>query len=425
MQIISYGQTDVGRKRTNNEDYFLVDDEIGLYIVCDGVGGHEHGEVASEEGANTAAEYLRENRQPIDEFEDTPEGRDLLRQTVTKAVQAAGKRVFQLAGAKQGRARMGATMTLLVTVRGKAVMGHVGDSRLYIARSGEVHQLSEDHTYLAELVRRGEIKPEDVEGHPFGNVITRVLGAQEVVQVDTLVFDMLPGDTYLLCSDGLSGYFPHNEHLAPMLEEPDASTITQTLIDAANDAGGKDNVTAIIVRASGEDDACEEETISRTGEMSLEFTALKHVAVFQYLSHKELLQIHHISEQVRLAPGEKAIEEGATGDSLYVIVEGRLAVSKQGTHITYLQGGTHFGEMALLNARPRSASVTAADTSHLVRIPRDRFNDLIRKEPILGVKLLWSFAQVLGLRLDETTGQLYNSVDTSEETVEMPFFPGR
>ncbi len=419
MWITSYANSDLGRRRKNNEDYFLVDENVGVYLVCDGVGGHEHGEVASSEAANTAVQHLRDNKAVIEGFEDTPEGREAIRSLVRDAVQAAGRWVWELASGASGRDRMGTTMTCLVVVGDKGVMGHVGDSRLYLGRGEEVHQLSEDHTYLWELIKRGELKPEDAKGHPFGNVVTRVLGQHEWVQVDTLIFDILPGDSYLLCSDGLSGYYDDPKELAQLLAGDDLEIVGPELIRIANERGGKDNITAVIARAEvREEDASFE--LDRTDEITLQFNTLKYVGLFQYLNHKELMQVQHVGETFSFPVGETVIEEGSPGDSIYIVLDGRLAVHRAGQHVTDLETGTHFGEMALLNARPRSASVVASTPARLMVISRDRFNDLVRREPTLGVKLLWSFAQVLSLRLDQTTDALYGNAPALTDSLAPP-----
>lgn len=419
MWITSHAKSDVGRHRKNNEDYYLVDDMLGVYIVCDGVGGHEQGEVASKEGATSALAHIAANREVINNFQDTPTGREALRSLVRDAVQAGGRRVWQLASGEEGRARMGSTLTMLLVVGEKGIMGHIGDSRLYVRRGEETHQLSEDHTYLNELLKKGEIKLEETKDHPFANVVTRVLGQHEWVQVDTLIFDILPKDTYLLCSDGLSGYFMYNSEIGEHLIADDADSIPDELIRLSLERGGKDNITAIVLRAEMDDaDTFESD---RTDEITLQFTTLKYVAVFQYLTHKELMQVQHISDTLNLTPGQMVIEEGSAGDSLYVVLHGKLSVSRSGQHITYLQTGTHFGEMALLNVRPRSATVQAEVDTRLLAMSRDQFNELVRREPTLGVKLLWSFAQVLSLRLDDVSDQLYGATQPTARLIEPPF----
>ena len=420
MWVSSSAASDVGQVRKNNEDAFHVDDSLGIYVVCDGVGGHSDGEVASAEATETITRYLAERKAEIDAFVDTSTGRDAMRRLVRDAVQAAGRRVWELASGERGRARMGTTMTMMLVLGDKAVMGHVGDSRLYIFRGGEVHQLSEDHTYLNELLKRGEISPEETENHPFSNVVTRVLGQHEFVQVDTLVFDVLPNDTYLLCSDGLSGYFPQDAELGRTLKQPSTDSITQTLIDKANERGGKDNITAVVLRATlGDEDV--DLDMDRTDEITLQFTTLRFVAVFKYLTHKELMQVQHVSEFRSYAAGETVVREGEPGESFFVIIEGRLQVSRAGKNITTLEAGSHFGEMSLLNARPRSATVTAAEPSRLLITNRQHFNDLVRSEPTLGVKLLWTFAQVLSLRLDETTEAAFGRISSTDTMIDPPF----
>ena len=418
MRITSYGQSEVGNVRKNNEDCSLCDEMLGLFVVCDGVGGHAGGEIASREAVTTVADYVRSKRDVLAGVEDTPVGRDVLKKLVTESVQAAGKRVYDLARGESGRDRMGTTLTMLLVGGGKAAMGHVGDSRLYVSRAQEIHQLSEDHTYLNMLIRRGELKPEDAGNHRFSNVIMRVLGHTEVVEVDTLVFDVLPGDTYLLCSDGLSGYFPNDGELSGPLTHKYLDGATGQLIQVALERGGKDNVTAVVVRVGAE---AEEDVELRTDEVTLQYDTLSAVSLFRFLSHAELLRVQFLAEHKDLSASETVFEEGDVSDSLYIILEGRLEVSRGGTFVTHLSGGSHFGEMALLNARPRSATIRAVDPSRVLIISRDRFNELVRAEPTLGVKLLWSFAQVLSLRLDETTLQLQGAAGPTLPGVQPPF----
>ncbi len=420
MWITSYGSTDVGQVRKNNEDAFQIDDELGLYVVCDGVGGHSDGEVASAEATARLVEFFGDHKEDIRAFVDTPAGRDAIRRLVRDAVQAANRRVWELASGEKGRGRMGTTMTMMIVVGDKAVMGHVGDSRLYIFRGGETHQLSEDHTYLNELLKRGEITQEETRNHPFSNVVTRVLGQHELVQVDTLVFDVLPSDTYLLCSDGLSGYIPDRREIGKHLKADTVDGIPASLIKVSNERGGKDNITAVVVRAALNEHDVELE-IDRTDEITLQFNTLRFVSVFKYLTHKELIQVQHVSEFRNLKAGELVLREGETGASFFVILEGSLEVRRAGKKVTTLEAGTHFGEMALLNARPRSASVIAAEPARLLVMDRSHFNDLVRSELTLGVKLLWSFAQVLSLRLDETTEAAFGRVLANADAIAPPF----
>ena len=402
MFITSASLTDVGIIRDSNEDYMIVDESLNAFIVCDGVGGHEHGEVASSEAAKFAIQHLQEHRQIIDRFSDSADAREKIDELLIKAVQGAGRHIWGLAKDQPDSSRMGTTCTLLLIIKDKGFMAHVGDSRLVMQRKGETHQLSDDHTYLAEVLQKSELTEEQRKKHPMRNVVTRALGQSEIVMVDTLLFDVLPDDTFLLCSDGLHQYVYQAGELLSELSNENLKDIPQKLIKLANDRGGSDNITAIIVRAElqGANVNAQRE---RTQQVNLRLMTMKHVDLFRYLSHKEILQMQNLAESIELDAREAVLTEGETCNALYIILEGEISIERGGILITTLSAGSHFGEMALLSARPRSATVRTTKPTKIMRITRARFNDLIRKQPVLGVKLLWNFSQVLSIRLEATT----------------------
>lgn len=419
MQVLAVGLTDVGKKRDHNEDFVLLRPDLGLYLVADGMGGHAAGEVASRLAADVVTQFIEGQRHIIERFDDTAGAREALLGLVRQAVESASHEVFRLATSDDGRAGMGTTLTMMLVIGDKGVLGHVGDSRLYLSRGGSLHQLSDDHSYLHELIKRGHITKEKAEASPYANVITRAVGIQSSVQVDTLLFDMLVGDTYLLCSDGLSRYLTEDEELERLLQsETDLTTLTpQKLIDVSNERGGKDNITALVLRAVG----AAPEQDSRSTEVNLKVETLKYIDLFRHLHMKEILAVLEVLRVEHCNIGEVIIREGEVSDSLYIVMDGHLDVTRSGTRIAELPSGTHFGEMALLNQRPRAATVTARDTSKLLVMDRAAFNDLVRREPTLGVKFLWTFAQVLSLRLDEAI-ELANPPAAHPDTIaEGPF----
>lgn len=424
MRVLGFGRTDVGRKRGHNEDTLLLAPELGLYMVCDGMGGHAGGEVASEAAARTVKRHLEEHRAIIDGYDDSAPARDAILRLVDEAVQAASREVYRLATSEQGKAGMGTTLTMMLSVKKVGVMGHVGDTRLYMLRQGKLHQLSEDHTYVNEMVRRGMASLEQARKGPYANVITRAVGIQANVRVDTLLFDILADDTFLLCSDGLSKHVEGNDELSRMLGNDHAESIPQQLIEIANARGGTDNITALLLRAEAEEG---EDYVdrNRTTEINLKIDTLKDIALFRHLDMGELCKVLNVVRGQDIDKGEVVVKEGEPGDSLYAILEGKFVVKRAGQAITWLQRGSHFGEMALFNNRPRSATIEAIERARVLVMDRARFNELIRKEPLLGVKLLWAFAQVLSLRLDETSVQLYGSVGGEHDTdVTTPFRGG-
>jgi PPM family protein phosphatase len=406
MRLKGYGRTDVGRKRGHNEDFLLVDPALGLFIVCDGMGGAAAGEVASETAARTAARVVAEKRALLASFDDTQGAREQLVRLVDDAIQEASREVYRVATSERGKAGMGTTMTVMLSTKNCGVMGHVGDSRLYMRRGGRTHQLSDDHTYVNEMIRRGMLTPEKAKSGPYQNVITRAVGIQPTVRADTLVFDVLPGDVFLLCSDGLYRHVERTDEIGALLGGDRLEGVASQLVDLANARGGSDNITCLVMHAEAEDgDAAEDR--NRTTEVNLKLDTLRDVALFRQLEMKELVVVLNIVRAQTVEKGEVVVAEGSSGDALFAIVEGKLSVSRGGTDVAVLQRGSHFGEMALFNNRPRTATVRALEPSRLLVMDRARFNELLRKEPALAVKLLWSFAQVLSLRLDEASDQLY------------------
>ena len=420
MQVLSIGSSDVGKKRAHNEDYLLLAPELGLFIVCDGMGGHAAGEVASELAACTVRRCIEQNKAVLDAYDDSAPARDQLLRMVEDAIKTASRAVFALARSEKSRAGMGTTLTMMLCVRQTGVMGHVGDSRLYMRRQGRLHQLSEDHTYINEMIRRGMGTAEGLKHGAYANVITRAVGIQANVNVDTLSFDLLEGDSFLLCSDGLQKHLEDPEEIGQVLDNDHLNSIPQQLIEIANARGGTDNISAVVLRInSGAGEA--EQQRERTTEVNLRIDTLHEVELFQQLDMGELCKILHIVRVQKCEQGDVIMREGEAGNSLFAILHGKFVVTRAGRPITWLQRGSHFGEMALFNNRPRSATIEAIERSRLLVIERDRFNDLVRKEPLLGVKLLWAFAQVLSLRLDETSIALYGSGSARDTDVSQPF----
>jgi serine/threonine protein phosphatase PrpC len=242
-----YGLTDVGRKRKGNEDAFLINEEMGLYIVADGMGGHAAGEVASQEAVETifgmVKRGMREMRELRDPLADA-EARAVCR-LLESAVQAATYMVYSMAELDRGKHGMGTTISALFISGDYAVTAQVGDSRVYRVFDGQVEQLTEDHTLIAWQLKQGIITPEQAEKSPNKNVITRAVGNREYVEVDVRLLGLAAGDRFLLCSDGLHGYL-RDQDVAPVMGLGGDKSVKR-FIDLANERGGKDNITAIVV----------------------------------------------------------------------------------------------------------------------------------------------------------------------------------
>lgn len=246
MRITSCGITDVGLKRGHNEDNYLINEELNLFVVADGMGGHAGGEYASAIAVNTVEEVVSSmDASAIAEGETDPV--EINRHKITHAVRLAGRRIFEKAKEQPEYHGMGTTVVVVLVDGGNAYVAHVGDSRVYLARDGEIEQITEDHSLIAEKVRHGLITAEEAKNHRMRNVITRSLGYQEDVEVDIEVRAVRRGDQFLLCSDGLTGHVEDNE-LNDTLTSTNPQTAARSLIALACDRGGDDNITIVITR---------------------------------------------------------------------------------------------------------------------------------------------------------------------------------
>src|SRR5438874_4778026 len=395
----SWARTDVGKKRPHNEDAYLVDEALGLYAVADGMGGHAAGEIASAAALKALREALADERTVLEAFtrSATLENRENASQLVERAVQKACAEVYSLSATDRSKRGMGTTLVALVSCGANAVLAHVGDSRVYLCRNERVHQLTEDHTMVQEQLKRGLITKADAATAENRNVITRAIGVQRSVAVDTLVTDLVPGDVYLLCSDGLHGYLADDE--LPSLLGQEKQRLVDLLVDLALQRGGKDNVTAIVLGIEGGRDEQSADVEGRT-------EILRRIPLFQHMTYKELLGILGVARGRQFQAGQTIIREGEAGDELFIIFRGKVEVRKAGMAIATLRAGGHFGEMGLVDQAPRSATVAAGEETSAISIDRENLLKLMRRDSLLAVKLLWSFVQVLSARLRNTNEAL-------------------
>ncbi len=235
--------TDPGRRRRHNEDAYVC--EPPLFAVADGIGGAQAGELAS----SLAAAAVRD---------DSSDGRGDGRRRVDELIQEANRRVYQRQSEDASLSGMGTTMTVALFEEGHVWIGHVGDSRAYLVRDGKLEQLTEDHSLVAELVRSGRLSPEDAETHPQRSVVTRALGTDPDVDVDTFSIDSKPGDLFMICSDGLTSMVSDEGILEEIRRHrDDLRAAAKALVRAANKGGGEDNITVVFFELQAEEDAGE------------------------------------------------------------------------------------------------------------------------------------------------------------------------
>lgn len=389
------GLTSVGKKREHNEDNFLVDDTLGLYAVADGMGGHAAGEVASRMAVDIVGEQIKAGEAVFRKLRKDPSHENKLaaQQLVEKAIQEACAQIHKEAQADRSKRGMGTTFDCVITAGNRIVLGHVGDSRVYLIRQGKVHRITEDHTMVEMAIKAGIGKKEDFENSDWAHSLTRAVGTQPSVQVDTLLLECQTGDRFLLCSDGLHGYFT-DEETPSLLGGLSSGTPLSQLIDLANDRGGKDNITGVLLTMHGDSNATMH-TIPIDTKMGL----LEKIPLFAFLNYKERSVILSIITTKTFPTGFEIIQEGTQGEDLFILMHGRVSVEKAGQRIGELASGAYFGEMGLVDNAPRSATVRVLETAECMVITRSNMMNTMRREQLMAVKLLWSFVQTLSERL--------------------------
>lgn len=390
-------RTDPGKRRNHNEDAFLALPDDGIFVVADGVGGRACGEVAAAmcvEAFNESAPRLRDR---VLAYANAPglDTRNDVLAAIDEVLQVASRRIYETAEA-EGRVGMTTTVVAAVLAAGTSFVAHVGDSRAYLIREGEIRQLTEDHSMVNELVRTGKMTYEEARASRHRHVITRAVGLYPTVQPSLAAVDLLPGDRVLLCTDGLS------DVVAPelMCEEgsgADIETGVDVLLQAALDRGGPDNITVLLLDPEGGD---------RVDEAAVRAHMLESLFLFEDMPYAARLQVGRIVQEHYFAPGEVLVEEGSPGTSMYVVLEGEVFVTCKDVQLAKLGAGEHFGELSLADNLPRSASVSAATFGSAISISAEQLAEFCRQEPELGNVLLWKLLRVLGARLRQTNSRV-------------------
>jgi protein phosphatase len=253
MKLLSAGRTDIGRKRDNNEDTFYTDDRIGLYVVADGMGGHRAGEVASNTVVSSVKDYM-------EAFHTSPEAENreevnmsTAAVAVSHSIELANRVVYQLSQDHGSYKGMGSTAAVAYMYGDKLVTANVGDSRIYLIRKHDVEQLTQDHTLLAEHMRKNPNWDPSTASIPMKHILVRAVGIQETVEADVYEMQPLPGDLILMCSDGLTDMLTDEEIHQAALEGGALDEICDRLVTMANDRGGLDNITIVLFLIQKED----------------------------------------------------------------------------------------------------------------------------------------------------------------------------
>lgn len=250
---LHFAQTDIGRKRSHNEDCYAAEPALGLYVVCDGMGGGNAGEVASHMAIDAILAYVKDKTRSACVAGRASINPDLspLTNQLADAIHAANETVYRASWKHAKYAGMGTTVVAARLTERHVSVAHVGDSRLYLIRNGAIQALTSDHSWVAEQVAKGYMTEDEAERSPRRNIVTRALGVESTVDIDLAEIPIFDGDVLLLCSDGLTRGVRCRDILRTVEAAGDLCDITKRLVSLANDAGGDDNITVVLVSVGG------------------------------------------------------------------------------------------------------------------------------------------------------------------------------
>lgn len=401
IEIRADALTHEGRVRTQNEDAYLCDPRLGLFAVADGMGGHKGGEVASRmaiEGIQTALQTLPAPSSGAGD--DVAERRAVL-QWIRDTFEQIHLNIFMTAQQQKGLRGMGSTLDLAL-IRGNGIyLGHAGDSRSYLCRHGRLHRLTQDHSMGDMLLAQGSLSKTMVAKHPQRNALLKALGLNSGhLDPDTSYFQLTSADTFLLCSDGLYGSVSEAFLLDTLTHQRAVKAACQTLVHEALNAGGKDNITALVfsvANATGEYDA-----ILGTEKTS---AAMRASSLFELFTEAELLSVQRIATPHQFPSGTLLVQAGQVIDAVVLILEGRASVWSEQSQIGQIGAGDPFGDLALV-PNPSSVAIRAETPMTVLEFPLAYLRELLDTDPAMAAKLSFAALQRLQSRIDSMAQSL-------------------
>ena len=396
-----------GSSKATNQDAYLVDDRLGIHLVCDGMGCHRGGETAAQLACNTTLNYLRKHQETILGFAAGTESKEPLVDLVTSAILTANTEIYRMAAAEPSLAGMGTTLAMLLITGNLGIVAHVGSSRVYLYRNDQLTQLTKDHTLSQELIDRGLMTEAKAAKWAYGRVLSRALGPMEAVVVNTLQLDILPGDRFVLATDGVTTALSADE-IKAVLANSSEDSVAQLLVQAshANDHENRsenhsDDATVIVADSLSDisDEALQQ---ARTWEVLQKTSSLQDMFLFRSLDPRSIMQIVSNSVIMYNDPSDLLFNQGDVEQNIYIILEGDFEVLVNDTVIAKLSRGNHFGEMSWFSQEPRSATVRCCSNSKLLKVSALFLEGFILRSPEAGVLILRELARELSIRLRAT-----------------------
>ncbi|MCC6623154.1 MAG: cyclic nucleotide-binding domain-containing protein [Deltaproteobacteria bacterium] len=391
-------RSDLGKLRKANEDGFLCLNKVPLFAVADGTNGPEAPRVALTALKDTAPEV--QARVGTVATDGSTASRLAIGRTLV-GLFAKANQLVQEAGEAISDRRIATTLAAATVAGPSAFVAHVGDSRVYLMRGGELRLITNDHTLAALQLRRGDISAEEFHTSPFRRTLSQALGMNVALDVDTAELRLLPGDVLLITTNGLTRALDDDQIARVLMSDADPEAMADKLLSKVHENGAPDNTTFIIVATEGAGTGGK----PRGRVTDLEPTVRKSF-LYRGLSTTEWLQVAPYLEQLEARPGEVICRAGGATIGFAVVADGKVRVNQQGGEVKDLSPGEHFGGLSLASDQPGLDTATAVDTVVLYVLTRARFNELVRVNPTLGGKLTLALLETLGNRLGVLTTRL-------------------
>lgn len=381
LSVQSAGLTDVGHRRQNNEDAFITDPILGLYAVADGMGGHAGGEVAATMAIDMLRRAVDAAPEPAFVHDPSVHNRAELLGWMAALVSEISGAIYTRAQEQPELRGMGCTLDFALVRGGGLFLAHVGDGRVYALRDGALRTLTEDHTFAQLVATQGTSLLGKLLNIPR-NALTRALGVHPIVQADTTFHELQKGDVLLLCSDGLHDLVDAEGIRARLSGDP--SRAATALVDAALDAGGRDNVTAVVL-------SVDESTFGRPVIIGADATLalLARTSLFGALTPGELLRVQKLARAREVPAGEVLMVQDEPIEAMALVLSGTLSLWRDGQRLGQFEPGDPFGEWALVGQRA-DITVRAETAGMLLELPAPEIQSFISTDPTIAAKLALS-----------------------------------
>ena len=337
--------------------------------------------------AESCKAYIYNNRKRIDSYFRKGSKPELINKLMQEAMQTACSKVYHEAAKHNRYKGMSSTMTALLILNSKAFLAHVGDSRLYLLRGSEVYQVTDDHTLGNEMLDRDHMDKAEVMEKKYNHILSRSIGQQERTRVDTLNFDILPEDRFLMCTDGLYNYIRSPYELLH-LTKGNSQEALNNLINFALKRGGGDNISTILVESHLEESHYIDFKESKN-EILNDFALLREIYLFKQLNFSRFTRILNVCKYIDFEKGQIIAEAGSNPQGLYIVVKGRIESINEPKH--FYEKGQYFGEFSLALEYKLKDTLRAAEKSKLLFISQEKYRHLCHNHPRFGLRLLTNF----------------------------------